>query len=946
MTVKLPSTEDRELRHMIHEAAHLLPAQGPIGVFIHHNTLHAFQHLPFEEAVAKAGALFGTEPYLREEQYRREIERGRILLEDIEFVLAREENAPVLSVIDRRFLRRLMLWPGIRALHRDTIQWEISEGGFLDNAASRQLFDACLRRTPAPAPTAQRAWSRVRDPLLVLSGADLDEVVHPLLITLCGAFLDQGLAYWPMPDRENGFYKVVRNLWMKPGAVAPAHLESLAGEFRRQAAGNMTAEDVVHGALDAMGVPPRNRSSVISAELLALPGWAGLFNTLEYEPELAPHESVPCSLIEYLAVRFTLTVAAASSIAGGKEYLPALWQQAQSPARSSEPGRLLTAARLYETARLLRMPASKIESVDAQSFDRLLHEVEAFDDIERRRILHLAYERRHERLILGPLGRHRLKEPPKAWTQPPEAQVFFCLDEREESIRRHLEEIEPAFETLGAAGFYGFAVDYAGIDDAHGVSLCPVVVKPKHAVREIPFADQEHLHRRRRAFRAWWAKAARYLFVSSRTLFRGGVSTAVLGIFSLVPLIAHILSPGRYARLSRALNRWILPEPRTELTLMRTDPGGHEIAEHLLLGFSIDEKIERVASVLAPAGLLDRFAPVVVVLGHGSTSLNNPHESAHDCGACGGRRGGPNGRLFAAMANHPGVRAGLGKRGIHIPDTTWFVGGYHDTCNDEIEYFDLESLPEDSRPKFERVRASLDRARALDAHERCRRFEAASTDLSPGAALWHVQERSEHLAEPRPEYGHCTNAVCIVGRRETTRGLFFDRRAFLVSYDPALDPEDDYLARLLGAAIPVCAGISLEYYFSSIDNEGYGCGTKLPHNVTGLVGVMNGPSSDLRTGLPWQMVEIHEPVRCLFSIETTPERLMKVINSSELLAEFVHNRWIRLSTIHPETGAIHVWRDGAFEPSAPADYELPAARTSAGWYRGKMEHLPVARITG
>jgi uncharacterized protein YbcC (UPF0753/DUF2309 family) len=148
----------------------------------------------------------------------------------------------------------------------------------------------------------------------------------------------------------------------------------------------------------------------------------------------------------------------------------------------------------------------------------------------------------------------------------------------------------------------------------------------------------------------------------------------------------------------------------------------------------------------------------------------------------------------------------------------------------------------------------------------------------------------------------------------------------------------------MAAAVPVCAGISLEYYFSFVDNDRYGCGTKLPHNVTSLLGVMDGHASDLRTGLPWQMVEIHEPVRILFIIETTPERLSWVIDASPSLRQLVENRWIRVATVDPASGRVHVRREGGFEEFTERLERLPVALSSAEWFAGRRQHLPMAWI--
>ena len=48
----------------------------------------------------------------------------------------------------------------------------------------------------------------------------------------------------------------------------------------------------------------------------------------------------------------------------------------------------------------------------------------------------------------------------------------------------------------------------------------------------------------------------------------------------------------------------------------------------------------------------------------------------------------------------------------------------------------------------------------------------------------------------------------------------------------------------------VAQWINMEHYFSTVDNEVYGSGSKGLSNIVGRVGVMSGASSDLRLGLP------------------------------------------------------------------------------------------------
>jgi uncharacterized protein YbcC (UPF0753/DUF2309 family) len=165
--------------------------------------------------------------------------------------------------------------------------------------------------------------------------------------------------------------------------------------------------------------------------------------------------------------------------------------------------------------------------------------------------------------------------------------------------------------------------------------------------------------------------------------------------------------------------------------------------------------------------------------------------------------------------------------------------------------------------------------------------------------------------------GHGSNALCVIGRRSLTKDLFLDRRAFLNSYDYTSDPEGELLVNVIRPIGPVCGGINLEYYFSRIDNQKLGAGTKLPHNVMGLIGVANSSDGDLRPGLPVQMIEVHDPVRLLIIVEHYPEIVLKTIQSDPTIYEWYINEWVHLVVINPNDKLLYHFANGIFTQYDP-----------------------------
>ncbi len=113
----------------------ILPGQAPLLQFFHHNTLHGFQHLPFEQALAEIEDLTGICTYLPEQQSRLFYQQQRINDDDLNAALARcpelqaEQTICHLGerVITRKELYKIALLFNLEGISVSQLNWNTHE---------------------------------------------------------------------------------------------------------------------------------------------------------------------------------------------------------------------------------------------------------------------------------------------------------------------------------------------------------------------------------------------------------------------------------------------------------------------------------------------------------------------------------------------------------------------------------------------------------------------------------------------------------------------------------------------------------------------------------------------------------------------------------------------------------------------------------------------------
>jgi uncharacterized protein YbcC (UPF0753/DUF2309 family) len=450
-----------------------------------------------------------------------------------------------------------------------------------------------------------------------------------------------------------------------------------------------------------------------------------------------------------------------------------------------------------------------------------------------------------------------------------------------------LELAAPEVDTLGFAGFFGFPINFVKIGHDEGYDQCPALIPSSYTVVEKvqdQNQNQKVILRRKlnRAFSFAWKS-----FKSSAISSFGFVSPVGLSLlpklftdsFGITRPVPHPQQDG----LSKS-----------EIENLSVDLESSQKG-NVITGIPLTDRIKMAKGALQAMSLTENFARVVMIVGHGSSSVNNPHASGLDCGACAGQSGEANAKVAALILNDKEVRKQLAEEKIQIPDSTYFLACLHDTTKDEVSLFNTSLVPDSHQEDLNTIKQRIQQAGKATRAERVLRMSMEGESNIDS----FVKSRSNDWSQIRPEWGLAGCSSFVVGPRQFTRALNLEGRAFLHSYNWKEDSEFAVLEAIMTAPMIVTSWINLQYFGSTVDNKHFGSGNKTLHNVTSGIGVLEGFAGDLRPGLPMQSIHDgvnyqHEPLRLSVVINAPKKAMNTVLEKHPAVKELCDNEWIFL----------------------------------------------------
>jgi uncharacterized protein YbcC (UPF0753/DUF2309 family) len=759
-------------------------------------------------------------------------------------------------------------------ISREDVQQAIARCG-------SRLDVASVERTLAQdAPQPKMGMAPVSEVLEKVEGGLWSSFVTERISLHCAAYFDLGQATIKLPWRNLSLYES----WRKAAIVDLSPAMMGLGDFRLDVA-RLPAQPrtAIAWAVQQLGVPQEAIERYLHASLLSIGGWSAWARYLRWQAELAGERDD--SIVDLLAIRVMWDIL--------------LYQEKRTPALVARWREMLSTS--------MRPPSSKRQA--SAEIDRMM--LNAMEIGAQRGVI--------TALNTGQQNTGQQQDKPGKSPVRPAVQAAFCIDVRSEVFRRSLETVAQEVQTVGFAGFFGIFIEYVPLGADTGRSHVPVIFNPANRIYEQAKgqagANTQFLTQRRQ--RMGLSKAWK------------GFKLSASSCFSFVEAAGLMYGP----KLLTDSFGWTrpVPDPFTQgLDKQKLDdigptleavPQEQRCAHHTDSGIPQSDWVDHAERILRAMAMTGNFARLVLLTGHGSTTVNNPHATGLDCGACAGQTGEASARVVAALLNQPLVRKGLLERGIVIPEDTWFLAALHDTTTDDVRLFDTDAVPTALADDLSQLHQWLQQAADLTRLQRATLLGTAG--LPDRVVEADVRRRSNDWSQVRPEWALANNAAFIAAPRERTLGGDLGGRAFLHEYRWETDKEFKILELIMTAPMVVANWINMQYYGSVVDNRTFGSGNKVLHNVAGgAIGVLEGNGGDLRVGLPLQSLHdgkrwVHEPLRLSVFIEAPAAAMDDVIARHELVRNLVENGWLHLFRIAEDGDVYRRTRQGEWVMQSP-----------------------------